>query len=129
MKFSDMMGKGDSDSTVVEDTAEVVTDSADAAAAEVAEAPIRFGGVRSDPAPNVTTAPNAEAPVAIEPVAIEPIAEPLGATGNRDYELRDVVAELAPSARITPTVASDQELDATSWLEGLTSIDDDLLPR
>lgn len=122
MKFSDMMGKGERDSTVVEDATEVVTDPADAAATEVAEAPIRFGGVRSDPAPTATAAPSVEAPVASEPI-VEPIVP------TRDYALRDVVAELAPSARITPTVASDQELDATSWLEGLTSIDDDLLPH
>ena len=124
MKFSDMMGKSDKSSAIAEET-DVLTEPAAAGTAEVAETPIRFGGIRSEPEPTATTAPtDAEAPVAIEPAAA-----PIGATKSRDYEFRDVVAELAPSARITPTVASDQEIDATSWLEGLTSIDDDLLPR
>jgi hypothetical protein len=45
--------------------------------------------------------------------------------------ISDVVAELAPrpaSASVAAAV-TDQQLDTSAWLDGITSIDDDLLPR
>jgi hypothetical protein len=41
--------------------------------------------------------------------------------------IHEVVAELAP--RPTAAAVTEQQLDTSAWLDGITSIDDDLLPR
>jgi hypothetical protein len=46
--------------------------------------------------------------------------------------ISDVVAELAPRPATAPAAAaavSDQQLDTSAWLDGINSIDDDLLPH
>lgn len=113
MKFSDMMGKGDATATNDDVVAAPTTDEPVETPPDIASAPIQFGGVRPGP----------------EAAVDAPTIDPVAATGPRDFELRDVVAELAPSDRMASSVASDRELDATSWLEGLGTIDDDLLPH
>ncbi len=120
MKFSDMMGKG----AKTADDAETALPPAQVKAPPVPEAPIRF-----TPAPGPAE-PVAEAPVAVTPTvpaAVEPapesaLVEP-GATQAQPAIL-DVMHELAPRR----AEASDQELEASAWLDGLTQIDDDLLP-
>ncbi len=65
------------------------------------------------------------APATIEAEATEP-APVVGAvvgSPRDDFDRSDVIAELLPPA------ASDPELDASAWLEGIGAIDDDLLPR
>jgi len=112
MKFSDMMGKG-----------KAATDEADAETEAVAarlkappmpEAPIRFG------TPPVVAE---EAPTAIDEAA----AIDMPAATDPQPAILEVMAELAPR-KPEVSVASDQQLDATAWLEGLADIDDDLLP-
>ncbi len=115
MKFSDMMGKGDATATSDDVVTEATTETPVETAPEVAAAPIQFGGVRTGPEPAAAIA--------------APAVEPVEVTPPKDFELRDLVAELAPSDRMESSVANDEELDATSWLEGLSSIDDDLLPH
>jgi hypothetical protein len=100
MKFSDMMGKGKG--TVDEADAETEAVAARLKAPPVPEAPIRFGAP-----PEVAT----KAPVV-------PDTQPA---------IAEVMAELAPR-KPEANVASNQQLDATAWLEGLATIDDDLLP-
>jgi len=109
MKFSDMMGKGKA--TVDEADAETEAVAARLKAPPLPEAPIRFGSP-----PEVA----AELPVAAE----VPVAEVAAVT---QPAIAEVMAELAPR-KPEPNVASNQQLDATAWLEGLATIDDDLLP-
>lgn len=104
MKFSDMMGKGKD--AVNEADAETEAVAARLKAPPVPEAPIRFGSP-----PEVA----AEAPAAPEEVTATQPA------------IADVMAELAPR-KSAANAASNQQLDATAWLEGLATIDDDLLP-
>lgn len=115
MKFSDMMGKGDATATSDDVVTEATTDAPVETPSEVAAAPIQFGGVRTGPGPESSV----EAPT----------ADTVEATPPPDFELRDLFAELAPSDRMASSVANAEELDTTSWLEGLSSIDDDLLPH
>ena len=107
MKFSDMMGKGDKGGVDAEVT-ETSTPPAQPSTPTVPDAPIRFGGTESVEAaqPESTVATDTE------------LAPP---------SISDVVSELAPRAAV-PVAAAPAELDATAWLEGLTEIDDDLLP-
>lgn len=115
MKFSDMMGKGDATATSDDVVTEATTNTPAETPPESAAAPIQLAGVRTGPGP--------------ESSVEGPTADTVEDTRPQDFELRDLVAELAPSDRMAPSVASDQELDATSWLEGLGTIDDDLLPH
>ncbi len=119
MKFSDMMGKG-SAKAPVEEAAET-TDAAPTTpwtAAQAPGAPIRFGSQPGEPSPG-------DAPT-------EPVGTPALERMLTEPSIMDVMHELAPRAG-APTsaasVASEAELDTTSWLEGLGSIDDDLLPH
>ena len=128
MKFSDMMGKRDRGTTEV---TEPQLPPEAASAPPVPEAPIRFGGNRSelgDAAAAVggvaitqhgraTAARRCPATFTAAPA---PVVEPDGPPS-----IRDVVAELAPR----PAAATDQQLDTSAWLDGINSIDDDLLPR
>ena len=110
MKFSDMMGKGDKGG-VDADATETSTPSAQPSTPTVPDAPIRFGGTQSvesaQPESTVTTDTELAPP-----------------------SISDVVAELAPraDAPVAATAASPAELDASAWLEGVTIVDDDLLP-
>ena len=133
MKFSDMMGPGEDSATDVEEDAPPAAPAA-RTAPPLPEAPVQLGGNRSqppddDPAPAV---PAAEASVAPPVIADPPAPLEVAQPAARSHEplLSDVVAELAPRADFTSrTGASDEQLDATAWLEGLNTIDDDLLPR
>gem|GEM_PF-6331208 len=82
------------------------------------EAPIRFGANRTDP----VETPSAEsAPASAPPIVGGVVQQP---------SIAEVMAELTPRAGgPTGARANDSELDATAWLEGLSAIDDDLLPR
>jgi hypothetical protein len=129
MKFSDMMGKRDRRSSEV---TEPPRPPEAATAPPVPEAPVRFGGNRSELdeaaaafGTEATTREAAVAPPAADPAtfvaAPPPIVEPDG-----PLSISDVVAELAPR----PVAAvTDQQLDTSAWLDGINSIDDDLLPR
>ena len=135
MKFSDMMGQGDEGGTDVEEDAAPQPPAA-RTAPPLPEAPVQFGGNRSEPADGepVDTEPGAAASITAPVVAERPDAAlaAMPSTGPvGDPLLSEVVAELAPrgSSPVRATGASDQQLDATSWLEGLNTIDDDLLPR
>ncbi|MEP6624147.1 MAG: hypothetical protein ABJC79_06875 [Acidimicrobiia bacterium] len=108
MKFSDMMGKGPK----AADETETALPPAQVKAPPVPEAPARFTAAPVDAAPVAVTTPDT-APVV--PVAVSPPAPPA---------ILDVMAELAPRR----AEATDGQLDASAWLEGLTAIDDDLLP-
>lgn len=119
MKFSDMMGKGSAKAAVEEAEA---TDTAAATtqwtAAPAPEAPIRFGS--QPPESSSVAAPT-------EPVET-PKLEPL----MSEPSIMDVMNELAPrpgGPTSAASAASEAELDTTAWLEGLGSIDDDLLPH
>jgi len=85
------------------------------------------------PAPPIPAAPPVPAPSAFAP--LDPLTAPTvdEAVEIGEPSLRDVVAELSPRAVMPSTpampTANDEQLDATSWLEGLTVIDDDLLPH
>jgi hypothetical protein len=126
MKFSDMMGKRDRGTTEV---TEPDLPSEARTAPPVPEAPVRFGGNRSEleeaaaafggsvtppPAPPAPPAPTLPAPPAPPAVLAPP-------------SISDVVAELAP--RPASASVTDQQLDTSAWLDGINSIDDDLLPR
>ncbi len=109
MKFSDMMGKG----AKTADTADTAAPPALVKAPPVPEAPVRFMAAPA-PVEDAPVEPVAEAAVETV-VAPEPVAPPA---------IRDVMAELAPRR----DAASLHQLDASAWLDGLTAIDDDLLP-
>lgn len=118
MKFSDMMGKGGKAAADEAEVTETTVPPAQRDAPPVPEAPIRFGANRTDPveAPPAEPAP-ASAPPLVEGVVQQP-------------SIAEVMAELTPRAGgPTGARANDSELDATAWLEGLSAIDDDLLPR
>jgi hypothetical protein len=125
MKFSDMMGNKDRDTTEV---AEPQLPPEARSAPPVPEAPIRFGGNR----PDVDDPAAAHGSGSITPEA--PPASPLAPpeiTGTEapppaPPSISDVVAELAPRPA---AAATDQQLDASAWLDGINTIDDDLLPR
>ena len=144
MKFSDMMGKRDRDTTEVTEP-ELPPEAA--TAPPVPEAPIRFGesrtafedataavggGTITPPppmsplvaAPTAPPAPPApEAVTAPQPTETQPTETPR----SLEPSISEVVAELAPrpgAARVT-----DQQIDASAWLDDIPSIDDDLLPR
>jgi hypothetical protein len=110
MKFSDMMGKKDHDATEV-DEPELPPEAR--SAPPVPEAPIRFGGPPSDTAEPVV----ADGVGAIAPPDAPALDQP---------SISDIVAELAPRPAAT---ASDEQLDTSAWLDGINTIDDDLLPR
>ena len=119
MKFSDMMGKGSAkaadDETEATDTA---APTAQRAAASAPEAPIRFG---SQPAESSSV----DTPT-------EPVTTPALEQLMSEPSIMDVMNELAPRAggpTVAASSASEAELDTTAWLEGLGSIDDDLLPH
>ncbi len=127
MKFSDMMGKRDRGTTEVTDPqppAEAAT------APPVPEAPVRFTGARSEldeaaaalgngaVTREATVVPPVAETVAFTP-APRPAVEPLGPPS-----ISDVVAELAPR----PATAG-APLDTGTWLDGIDTIDDDLLPH
>ena len=116
MKFSDMMGKGGK-AAVDEAEATETTVPAQRSAPPVPEAPIRFGENRTD----TTEVPLANADVATAPPLVESVVQ--------EPSIAEVMAELTPRAPAPAARADDSELDATAWLEGLTTIDDDLLPR
>jgi WAS/WASL-interacting protein len=143
MKFSDMMGKRDRGTTEVTEP-ELPPEAR--SAPPVPEAPIRFGGNRTEledavaafgsvtpppapPAPPARPAPPAPpAPTAAIVTAPAPVADPPPAPpGIAPPSISDVVAELAPRPNVA--VVTDQQLDASSWLDGINSIDDDLLPH
>ena len=118
MKFSDMMGK--SGKAAVDEAEATETVPAPPSAPRAPEAPIRFGENRAD----TTEVPLADADVATAPPVVEAVVH--------EPSVAEVMAELAPRAAPTPPAAAradDSELDATAWLEGLSTIDDDLLPR
>ncbi len=127
MKFSDMMGKGTKDTassvvaTADETEATETTENAVPAARHappVPEAPIRFGARRADAPDLVESAAEAD-PAPGEPAPSEP-------------SIMDVMNELTPrfgAPTAAATTATSAQLDATAWLEGLSTIDDDLLPR
>ncbi len=136
MKFSDMMGKPDRDTTEV---TEPQLPPEAATAPPVPEAPIRFGESRSAfedataavgggtiTPPRPPASPLASTTTAPETVAAPP---PLTAEPTRSLEpsIREVVAELAPRPAVA--AVTDQQLDASAWLDDIPSIDDDLLPR
>ena len=136
MKFSDMMGKGSKAAVDEAETTETAVAPAQRNAPPVPEAPIRFGGNRSDIADETTApAPDTErspAPAAVSPFAQSgaPSAPPLVESVVEQPSIAEVMAELTPRVGgATEARASDSELDATAWLEGLSTIDDDLLPR
>ena len=134
MKFSDMMGKRDRGASEVTDPQR----SPEAATAPpVPEAPVRFGGNRSELDEAVAAfgsdtvtreapvVPPAAPPAAGAPAAVAPPTTP------GPPSISDVVAELAPRPATAPAAAAvtDQQLDTSAWLDGINSIDDDLLPR
>jgi hypothetical protein len=123
MKFSDMMGKGKESTEEADAETEAVA--ARLAVPPPPEAPIRFGTP-----PEVAQ----EAPAAIDvPAATDGLAAPdiqAADTTSVAYTqpaIAEVMAELTPR-KPEATVASNQQLDATAWLEGLATIDDDMLP-
>jgi hypothetical protein len=161
MKFSDMMGKNKA--AVDEADAETEAVAARLKAPPVPEAPVQFGGNRSEPTESPTAqvappaAPPLAPPAAAPPVLAPPVAAPqlvappvaavvaepaptvpapasapiIGSTVHADPGqplMSDVMAELVPRAGASLTAASPAELDASAWLEGLTDINDDLLP-
>ena len=117
MKFSDMMGKGADKVSVDEaEATETATPTTQWTAAPAPEAPIRFGTPPAEASPGDASAggPSASARTMSEP------------------SIMDVMNELAPrpgAPTAAASAASDAELDTTAWLEGLGSIDDDLLPH
>jgi len=111
MKFSDMMGKKDNDTTEV---AEPDLPPEARTAPPLPEAPIRFAANRSDLEEAGTTTP---APPELTTTEPRTLVQP---------SISDVVAELAPRPA---SAATDQQLDASAWLDGINTIDDDLLPR
>ena len=143
MKFSDMMGD-DENGTDVETDAPPLPPlpPTTRSAAPLPEAPVRLGGNRSEPDDSAagSATPTEETTAAQTPARAAPTADPPDAAlaamtptaAPADPLMSDVVAELAPrpgvAARSTGT-ASDDQLDATAWLEDLGSIDDDLLPH
>ncbi len=137
MKFSDMMGQGDEGGTDVEQDAPALPPlpPAGRTTPSVPEAPVQFGGNRSEPAnaEPEAAAPEGEASIATPDVTAPPAAtpaEPAPVARGGDPLLSDVVAELAPRPGFTGKAsASDEQLDTSAWLDGLGSIDDDLLPR
>jgi hypothetical protein len=128
MKFSDMMGKDDQDATTEVAEAEPPANAPmlppppieARRAPSVPGAEIRFGGVTTAAAP-LPAAPS------VAPAGLAP-------------SISDVVAELAPRPPSTPSAApaasavsttsavTDQQIEASSWLDGINDIDDDLLP-
>ena len=125
MKFSDMMGKGNKTEDADAETAAVT---ARLNAPPVPEAPVQFGGNRSETktpveVPEAVTAPVIEPPVT-EPVATEPVVH----TIDNRVSMADVMSELVPRVGASLTAAAPGELDASAWLDGLTIVDDDLLP-
>jgi hypothetical protein len=144
MKFSEMMGKRDRDTTEVTEP-ELPPEAR--AAPPLPDAPIRFGSNRSElddaaAAFGSVVPPPPPPPTLAEVAAFDETApNPLAAAAPPDapavltpLSIRDVVAELAPRPANAPvaaaTVVTDQQLDASAWLDGINdSIDDDLLPH
>ena len=124
MKFSDMMGKGSKETEVEAETTETAIPPAQRGVPPVPDAPIRFGGPKTDTA----SAPSSE----IAPPALPEVPAPTPAAEGPSFT--DVMAELAPRrAEPATTVkaaasASTEQVDASAWLEGITSVVDDLLP-
>ena len=117
MKFSDMMGKGSAKAPVEEPETTDAAPTTQWTAAPVPEAPIRFG-----PQPAVAS---------IGDASTEPVETPLPERVMSEPSIMDVMNELAPrpgGPTSAVSAASEAELDTTAWLEGLGSIDDDLLP-
>ena len=128
MKFSDMMGKGKAETEAADAETEAVT--ARLKAPPLPEAPIRFG-TPPEVADVAEEAPAAlDIPVPIEGAGADVVTTDMpAAIASTDARpgIAEVMAELAPR-KPEPTAASTQQLDATAWLEGLATIDDDLLP-
>ena len=135
MKFSDMMGKGNKTEDADAETAAVA---ARLNAPPAPEAPVQFGGTRSETTspvevPEAITAPATE-PIATEPIVTEPIVtepivtEPVVHTIDTQVSMADVMSELVPRVGASVTAAAPAELDASAWLDDLTIVDDDLLP-
>lgn len=124
MKFSDMMGKGSKATTVEAETTEAVIPPAQHSAPPVPDSPIRFGEPRTDAA----SAPSSE----IAPTAL-PDAPALTAAAEGP-SFADVIAELVPRRAEPATAvkaaasASTEQVDTSAWLDGITSVVDDLLP-
>ena len=120
MKFSDMMGKG----AKTEDAVDTAVPAAPVNAPPVPEAPIRFLAAPgpAEPAPVDPVAEVVGTPEAV--VAPEAVTAPEPVVIPAQPAIADVMAELAPRR----AEASTEQLDASAWLDGLTAIDDDLLP-
>lgn len=130
MKFSDMMGKGNKTEDADAETAAVT---ARLNAPPVPEAPVQFGGNRSETTapvevPEAVTAPVIEPPVIEPPVIEPPVIEPVVHTIDNQVSMADVMSELVPRVGASLSAAAPAELDASAWLDGLTIVDDDLLP-
>lgn len=76
----------------------------------------------------IATATAPETPTAATPET--PVDAPPAATDDELPDLHEVMAELGPRTRaFDELTTSGAPADAESWLDGLGSIDDDLLPR
>ena len=125
MKFSDMMGKGNKTEEADAETAAVA---ARFSAPPVPEAPVQFGGNRSETTSPLEVPETLATPVP-EPVVAETVAtEPVVHTIDDQVSMADVMSELVPRVGASVTAAAPAELDASAWLDGLTIVDDDLLP-
>ena len=67
-------------------------------------------------------------PVFEPPVAETPGVVPVVHTIDTQVSMADVMSELVPRVGAPTTAAAPGELDASAWLDGLTIVDDDLLP-
>ena len=122
MKFSDMMGKGSDKASVdAAETTEAAAPTTQWTAAPAPEAPIRFGTQPGEASPGDDSANEG---AAVETSVFE--------RTTSQPSIMDVMNELTPRAgapTAAASAASEAELDTTAWLEGLGSIDDDLLPH
>ena len=125
MKFSDMMGKGNKTEDADAETAAVT---ARLNAPPVPEAPVQFGGNRSETTAPVEVPEAVTAPVIEPPVIEPPVIEPVVHTIDNQVSMADVMSELVPRVGASLSAAAPAELDASAWLDGLTIVDDDLLP-
>ncbi len=127
MKFSDMMGKGSKETEVEAETPETTIPPMQRSVPPVPDAPIRFGGPRTDAA-------SAPSPVVAPPTPPEiPAAAPAAEGSTFADEIAELVprrpAPAAPTASAAPAAsASTEQVDASAWLEGISTVVDDLLP-
>lgn len=104
------------------------------AEAEATPAPVTRAATSAFATIAAPAVPEVEESALAAPAVAEPTAaSELGLDDEADDDrmvLHDVMAELGPRTQaFDELTASPAQLDATSWLEGLGSIDDDLLPR